>query len=65
MDDNISFNMGEQFSIIGGKQKHKIDVGFYEVIPAPDSTKSKKHVSVDWGQLIQNQTKNNSNFFVP
>ena len=54
MDDNTSFNMGEQFSIIGGKEKHRIDVGFYDPIPPPDSTKSKKNVSVDWINLIQN-----------
>ena len=42
MDDNISFGMGQQFSIIGAKEKHVIDLGDYGGIQGANRKKLKK-----------------------
>lgn len=70
MDDNISFNMGEQISIIGEKEKHRLDIGDLETGRSKKNLllnvnpNSNSNSNADWGNLLQ-QTRNISQIATP
>lgn len=62
MDDNISFNMGEQISIIGEKEKHRFDISDFG--PQNINRSKKNFESTEWANLLQ-QTRNISQIATP